>query len=265
MSFILNITSSIHKAKRAYTLFAFILLFTFALRAQINLISNPSFELNTGIPQNVYEISKCQSWYSAFQSPDYFSTSSPQTNTLGYCAVSIPINYSGNQKAKSGDFYAGIAILIPTPQSGAPNFSIAFELLGNKLSQPLLKDHIYDFNLYYSLADGSRLINNQLSAYFSQTKYTADENTFIWSNQSWYNTNINNINPQINHDTTAFLNLDTVNWNQFGGCFIAGGGEEYLTIGNFRDNKFNNHIFLNSVFSPTCGYQPALSEGYLYR
>lgn len=263
MNKVINSIFLISKAKGASALFAFIFLNLFS-SAQINLISNASFELNTGIPQNVYEISKCQSWYSAFQSPDYFSTFSPPTTTAGNCAVSIPVNRVGSQKAKTGNFYAGIAILIPPPQAGYPNFSIAFELLGNKLNQQLLKDHIYDFKLYYSLADGSGIINNQLSAYFSKSQFTADAGTFILSDQSWYNTNINNINPQINSDTTTFLSSDTVNWQQFGGCFIADGGEEYLTIGNFRDNKFNKHIFLNSVFSPTCGFQQATSEGYLY-
>ncbi|MBI2722785.1 MAG: gliding motility-associated C-terminal domain-containing protein [Bacteroidetes bacterium] len=122
--------------------------------------------------------------------------------------------------------------------------------MGTKLNSKLLPNHIYNFELFYNLANGSLYANNNLSAYFSSTQFTLNNVNPL--SQSWYDTNINNINPQINYDTTQYLSTDTLDWKAFNGCFIANGGEEFLTIGNFRDGKFNKTINSNTNFISNC-------------
>jgi gliding motility-associated-like protein len=252
------------KAKRAYALFAFIL-FINKVTSQINLIPNPSFEDSLGIPVTSNQLDSCKNWYNSFGSVDYFSKYSP-INYLGNCGVNIPRNDVGFQNPHSGNFYIGLSPYIQYPQSaGYPNFSLQFELLGTKLNQKLLSNHVYDFKLYYSLANSSKLISNQFSAYFSVNQYTINSGSFIPNSQLWYDSNINNINPQVNNDTTQFLINDSLNWSVFGDCFLANGGEEFITIGNLRDNKFNKTLSTNFTFSTTsCNANNFGSYMYMY-
>lgn len=244
----LNINLNYYKTIRAGALFVFTLI-TLIIKSQINLIPNPSFEDSIGIPLTPGRIDSCKNWYSTFNSPDYFTKYSPN-NYMGNCGVSIPLNDLGFQYARTGNFYAGLApyILYP-PSAGYPIFSLNFEILSVKLSGKLKNNHIYDFSLYYSLANSSKLVNNQLSAYFSVNQLTLNPLNAI--SQTWYDDNLNYINAQINNDTTQFLNDDTLNWNKFGGCFLTTGGEEYLSIGNFKDNKYNRIKKTNFIFNPS--------------
>jgi len=257
-----KINVSLFKAKRAFALFA--LFSFFSLKAQLNLIPNPSFEDSTGIPNISNQLDSCKNWFNAFGSVDYFSTYSP-TNLAGNCGVGIPKNDVGFQNSHSGNFYVGLSPYYKLPPSaGYPNFSLLFELIGVKLKQKLLKDHIYDFTFYYSLANSSKIVSNQLSAYFSDTMFSTNS-SFNPGSQAWFDSNLNYINPQINHDTTKYIANDTSTWQTFRGCFKAKGSEEFLTIGNFRDNKFNKSIATNSTYSPsTCNANNVGDFMYLY-
>jgi gliding motility-associated-like protein len=68
-------------------------------------------------------------------------------------------------------------------------------------------------------------------------------NTFTTATYSFTNT----IQPQVQWDTTKYF-TDTLNWVKISGKFIANGGEEYLTIGNFKDGTHTKKTGLNSNF-----------------
>lgn len=224
-----------------------------------NLIPNSSFENNSGIINGCSQFTNCQNWYSGFGTPDYYSTfASASCN----CGGQVPHNNIGFQFPKSGNHYVGIINRSMLQSQGYPNFSNAFELLGVQLQQALQANHVYDFSLYYSLPNGSTIVNNQLSAYFSSTAFILSQFSFNPLDVNWYNSNINNINPQINNDTAFFLNADTLNWTLLNGCFVANGSEKYVTIGNFRDGRFNKIKNSSTNFPYPCN---DLSGGtYLY-
>ncbi|MCA0431513.1 MAG: gliding motility-associated C-terminal domain-containing protein [Bacteroidetes bacterium] len=220
--------------------------------AQLNLIVNPSFEDTIQIPTNQGQFNLCKNWIISFGTPEYFSTFSPTTNTIfSNCLVSIPKSDFGLQYANEGNYYSGVGMFYFPSWAGYSKFSVYFELLGGKLVNPLNPSHVYNFNLYYSNAEISKYINNQLSVYFSKEAYQLNTGIFNPNSQIWYDTTINCITPQINNDTTLFLNSDTVNWHSFGGCFIAKGGEKFITIGNFKDGKYQKYLPLATNFTPS--------------
>ncbi|MDP3557087.1 MAG: gliding motility-associated C-terminal domain-containing protein [Bacteroidota bacterium] len=234
-----KIVYSLFKVKRVLTLFT--LFFLFSLKAQINLITNPSFEDSISIPTSHSEINKCNNWLSPNNTtPDYYSVYSPTFVISPGASVAIPKNVFGYQKAKHGNFYTGIVTKNSGLQgAGYPAYSNYIELMQTPLKQQLIKDHIYDFLLFYSLADGGGTASNQLQAYFSVSQFTA-----IPYDPLNLNSYFNNLPCQIEHDTTIFI-TDTMNWQPLNGCFISNGGEQYVTIGNFRDGVKSKYINVN--------------------
>lgn len=234
--------------------------------AQVNLIPNPSFENYKSIPTRLDELDSCQNFYTVFGTVDYYNTFSPQ-NIGSNCGVRIPANLLGFQFARTGFAYIGMISFRKFPSGlGYPIFSNYFEMFGVKLKSKLLANHVYDFEMFYNQANLSQSVNNQLSVYFSANQYSIVTGAFSPTSQEWYNVNINNINPQINFDSTQFLNNDTLNWTSYKGCFIALGNEEFMTIGDFRDARFNKTQSTTNTYSPTmCIQSPASSDmTYLY-
>jgi gliding motility-associated-like protein len=249
--------------KQSKTLVVLLCFFFLSTNAQLNFILNPSFEDSTLVPTGFSEISKCQVWYAAFGTPDYFSSYSPTTNSAN-CNFNTNNNWAGKQNAKHGNNYVGIIQRSAFPENGYPAFSNYFELIGSPLGQTLMKDHVYDFSLFYSVSESSGRINNQLSAYFSSNQFSISSASFNPLDQNWYNLNINNVNPQVNHDTTQYLSSDTINWQLLTQCFIAVGTEAYITIGNFRDGIKNKTKIQTNNFNYPCAAENSSLTCYFY-
>jgi hypothetical protein len=225
-----------HYAKRVLTLLAIVFYGIGFSQAQINLIPNPSFEGNTGIPLSYSEFNKCNDWYSVIGTPDYLSNFSPIIYNTFSCSVNSFDNATGKQIPRNGNFMSGI--FLRTINTQTPNnfpFIHYFEMIGNELNTNLNKNHIYDFTLNYSFAEVSDYITNELSILFTDTQYVIN-NLNVFSQNSWDNY-LNNVKPQVKNDTAFFLNQDTLNWQTLNKCFIAEGNEKYLTIGHFKDAK----------------------------
>jgi hypothetical protein len=79
------------------------------------------------------------------------------------------------------------------------------------------------YNCYLSI--------NKIGAYFSNAQLFESINSNLL------------VKPQILSDTSIFY-ADSVNWMKINGIYIANGGEEYLTIGNFYDNKHTDTLHL---------------------
>lgn len=230
-------------------------LFYSFLSAQVNLVPNPSFEDSTGIPVNHTEFYKCISWYTVLGSVDYYSKYSPVAVTLPTISVNIPANCFGYQQAKSGNFYAGIYIRAGF-SSTYPFFNY-HECIGVKLNQKLIANHSYSFTMYVSLADRC-VASNQLQAMFSINQFTISNST------NWYDTTsyLNNYPFQVSTNEN-FIN-DTANWVSIRRCFIAQGGEEYLTIGNFKDG-IHTSVIPNISSAYACSVQQnANNASYIY-
>jgi hypothetical protein len=196
-------------------LFLFFIVLTLKANSQ-NLVPNGSFEDYYNCGDGWYQITNAVGW-KEMQTPDYFHTCVVPTGIIN---TDVPDNFHGNQLPVHGNAYAGLAAYY------SYNFR---ELIQIRLSQNLSNTY-YCVNFKVSLADTSRWAVNKIGAHFSpDTLYPQPYQsipTSPWSIFTYYI-------PQIESDT--FLN-DTSSWALISGVFQANGNEEYITIGNFRDD-----------------------------
>ena len=190
------------------------------LKAQsaFNLVPNYSFEDNYGCP--IINLAGIKDWYYASGSPDVISNCSffPQFN--------MPINQYGKEQARTGSNYIAFVTYIASNSNSR-------EYPGVKLKQPLYKDSCYKIIFYTSFGDSTKYYCGNLGAYISAIPITFT--TYTAATVLPFAPQIDN-NPVLNPLT--FCN----GWVKIEGSFIAQGGEQYLTIGNFHDD-------INSVIS----------------
>ena len=193
-------------------LFYFIgLCFVISSKAQ-NLVSNPSFEY-TNCPVSFSNINGCLPWVGTIGTPDYYNTCSTNSST------SVPYNFFGGnfQYANSGNGYAGIQTFVLSQPNTREN--IAVQLTSNLVLNTyyLAKFHIVNIQAY-------RLANNNIGLYFSNNlTYTVNAGSTVNLPMHIYKYG----NPVIK---------DTLNWTEIRGVYKANGTEQYITIGNFKDD-----------------------------
>jgi hypothetical protein len=178
-----------------------------------NLVPNPSFETYTICPNNTGQINYALDWIEAISSPDYFNSCSTNTN------VSIPKNFFGGnyQQAKSGNAYAGIITLGTFGNNMREN-------MGIQLISTLLNNNYYIVKFYIVNMQCYKLANNNLALNFSSALTT----TVSAGNTVNLPMHIYKFgNPVIK---------DTLNWTEIMGVYKANGTEQYITIGNFKDD-----------------------------
>jgi gliding motility-associated-like protein len=191
--------------------------------AQINLVYNGDFELYDTCPANVsspfdYEIRKCLGWTApTYGTSDYYNA----------CAVSpfvdVPSNGVGYQTAYSGNGYCGFGALALTGGSG-DNYTgpMWWEYVQGRFVQPLEAGHIYSISFRVSLAEVSKYAITRIGAYISETPVsgtTTEPLPFL---------------PQVESPAGVYL-TDSIGWTLIQGYYMAQGGEQYITIGNYHD------------------------------
>jgi gliding motility-associated-like protein len=235
--------------KRTKYLLIYLFIYLFG-HAQINLVPNYSFEDTIGDCTSIpfAFVNKVKKWYPAKESPDYFNTC---TNLSLYpYASTIPYNCHGSQSSHSNNAHSAIALYYLTNSSDSIN--ISSELIGVKLIQSLKANKCYYGEFYISLAEISDIAINRIGMLLTQNTYTLN-----------YQTYDNIIQPQIKWDSTQYFK-DTLNWTKVSGTFIAQGGEEYLTIGNFRDGMNVNKQFISRNFTNICNIGNAQNVSYVF-
>lgn len=204
-------------------IFLFIVAIFFAsqIKAQVNLVPNPSFELMDSCPTFYGEMS-VKNWISFRGSTDYFNTCS--NNYAG-----IPLNYGGFQHAYDGSAYCGIV----TYASFQTNYR---EYLGCKLITPLTIGQKYFLHIKINAADSSRYSTNNMGMKLS---------TYSFFQQ--------NLSPILNHAILfSSLNIsDTLNWTKIDASFIADSFYQYIIIGNFFDDSHTTITDLGTGTHPT--------------
>ncbi|WP_264520646.1 T9SS type A sorting domain-containing protein [Flavobacterium sp. N1994] len=188
-----------------------------------NLVSNPSFETYSSCPDNNSQIDKATSWHvtsnSASASPDYYNSCYTDSSTL----VGVPANIVGNQSAYDGTAYAGIFCYFE---------EVALrEYIQSQLISPLVAGQRYYVSFWVSSADRYGLTINSLGAYCSTTPISGDGSFGPIA-----------VFPQVN---SSSMLSDATNWTQITGSFIATGGEQYITIGNFSSDAATQHVVYN--------------------
>lgn len=196
----------------AYLIFC---LFFQKLNAQINLVPNPSFEDTVQCGASILPVSF---WTAIYGSPDYFN--SVYHALCGY-AGDVPNNIFGYQPALTGNAYMGFATY------ALPNGSNYREAIHTSLLDSLKLNKKYCVSFYVNLANNTKYASDDIGAYFS-TSYSISFPLVA----------------QINNPTGNFI-TDTVNWTLISGIMTAQGDEQYINIGNFKDDVTTTVIVNN--------------------
>lgn len=178
-----------------------------------NLVPNPGFENAncpigyTGWPAQVSLY--MQDWYSATcASPDVMGECGNHANTR------VPNILRGYQYPRTGQNFAGFGF-----------YSVWYEYLGVKLTQPLVAGTEYRVSFYASPANSVKYATDALGIYFSTTE--------IRCTSGFSGPVLSAYTPQVRQTPGVFLN-DTLGWQQVSGTFVAQGGEEYIVVGYFN-------------------------------
>jgi gliding motility-associated-like protein len=202
---------------------SFIILILVAIQSNSsaqNLVLNGGFEIVTDCTPTV-DVLNCPPWFRPTTgTPDNFHQCF-QWNMGG-----VPSNGFGYQPAHSGMGYAGMIVLA---HSGGR------EYIEGKLSAPLLPGRIYCVEFYTSITELSSYGIDAIGIHFSNDSIT-DYNGYF---PQLFAYSAHAGNPVGNIIT------DTLGWTLVSDTFIAQGGEQFITIGNFCSNANTNTIEIN--------------------
>jgi len=197
-----------------------------------NLVPNPSFEEYQQCPPTISMFYLANGWTPPSQGTTDFYHRCSQGN------VGIPENLLGYQLPHTGDGYAGLIPYSP--------FSLYREYAQVKLTQALVRNVVYHVEYFVNHSNVPGAFVSNLDASFS--KEPARQGIYQYGL-------LDNVTrpPQITN--RSGLLKDTLNWIKIEGNFVAEGGEQYLTIGNFLDNHqtevagepFDAYYYLDDV------------------
>lgn len=219
-----NVKSRFLSGKKQFYIFLF--LFSFGLQAQTNLVPNPSFEDTLACPITSDEIYDAIGWSSPTSgTPDYFNSCHTSPNDAG-----VPDNFFGNQMPFQGNAYAGFC-LYQTPNSR--------EYIQVKLDSVMEGGIDYCVSYYVSLEEVSGYAIKQIGMYFSSTSISNPIMTVL------------PFTPQVENN---FFISDTILWVKVTGMFKAIGGEQYLVMGNFKDDSNTDTSKVSNNSNASCYY-----------
>ena len=186
-------------------------LFLFGPNSAQNLVPNYSFEKYSSCPNGGLEIYLAQPWFSVSITADLYNRCDTSNNGVG-----VPKNGYGFRQPRTGDGYAGFYAI-------APQFPITRKYVCVKLDSVLKAREEYCASFYVSLGDSCTIGVYSLGMYISNdTVYSATGA-------------LSNYTPQILNSSENFL-IDKINWMLVSGTYLAKGGEQYITIGNFNND-----------------------------
>ena len=214
----------------------FFLLFYSRSYSQTNLVPNPSFEF--ALDCTGAEITRAFPWFAPATSSDYFNACFYSPFFFPCGGGGVPNNNFGYQFAHTGQAYAGISLCEP----GWPNGGYR-EYIEVKLLDTLKINTLYCVEFWVSLTRFCQyplpIGIDAIGAYFSNDtlKYLDGDTIQVF-----------NVIPQIQNPEWNII-TDTTNWVKISGWFVAQGGEDYMTIGNFKTDA-NTHTLVAYTNTP---------------
>lgn len=215
-----------------------------------NMVYNPSFEEYIRCPQKIEAMgvmTDVEAWWQPTKgSSDYF-------NACGSRDCAVPRNKMGNQIAYNGQAYCGIYCSQASYR----------EYLQTQLKQPLKAGHRYRVSFWVSLADKSPHAIATIGALFTRDMI-ADTTSWdiLMERETPENEGAEHISiatylqPQVVNNKDSILANSKI-WQEVVGEFVAEGGEQFLTIGNFAD-------FNHSTVTSTESTNAVLQGAYYY-
>ncbi len=202
-------------------------LFSLILQGQ-NLVPNYSFEQPDTCPYNQAQICFAYPWFQPCTTYTAYPPCMGSSDYFNQCGSLI-----GSQIPRTGNGYAGV-FFFPTS-----------EYIEVKLLDSLNRDSHYCVSYYCSLIDIANLSTDALSAYLSKDS--------IWQPNCTNSPNNILVIPQITNSPGNFI-TDTSGWTLISGIYSAQGGEQFITIGNFKEFfntdtlRVNNNIGWDAAY-----------------
>ncbi len=199
-----------------------------------NLVKNPGFEEYDQCPKDTGMLSEYSfSWSNATQGKsDYFNQCSDK--------MAVNHNFIGQQDAFEGNAYAGIYVYAANDYR---------EYISGELKQKLKKGKKYNFSFRVSLADKSEYAIKEFGALFTSTKLDLYTKRNVPSNIVSTN-GIHNYVPLNDHT----YHKEKDDWVELKGEYLANGTEQFIVIGNFKDNKRSKHVKVGSNLKKVAYY-----------
>lgn len=183
-----------------------------------NLVKNPSFETFVKCPQNLGNLDKdVVDWVAPTQgSTDYFNGCS--------LAMGTPKNFNGEQPANFGVGYVGFYFYAPDDYR---------EYIQAGLDQTLVKGETYTVSFYVSLAERSDFAIKEFGIQFVEHPIkVATRKTLSRMHLSKIPGDVSNYFEIKYSDFYS----DKEDWVKVEKEFVANGTENYMLIGNFKNN-----------------------------
>lgn len=208
------------------------------LQAQVNFVRNGDLEQYTKCPDDWSQISRANYWSIVIDTvgePDY------ALEYLNSCAGSniyagLPANGAFYQQTHSGNGMAGAHFYYDKPPPSPPS-PIPFnyrDYLQGHLYKALTSGKAYCVSFWLNLAEGSGYAHNKIGAYL--------DNGAINKLALAPGSEITSVIPQVYTNTKI---VDTANWVQIEGSFVAKGNETHISIGNFFPNATVDTVVTN--------------------
>ncbi len=188
-----------------------------------NLVKNGSFEEFTYCPvsYNQQTLKTAVGWTQpGSATPDHFATCSKGK-------AGVPENIGGSQDALKGESYIGLVTYTSTKR----NYR---EYVQSKLSRPLGAGEMICVEFWVSCGDLARYVTDGFGVHFSKGKVKPKGEKRIEAHPQI-------VNPRLHI-------LDNVNdWVKLSDVFIAEGGEDHITIGNFHPDHLMSKLRRTSL------------------
>lgn len=208
----LNIVLNISEMGKALLIFIFVFIGSFTCLVSQNLVPNSSFELTTDCPTTLDQVYLAPPWFKpTLGSSDVFSSCS-----TGW--VGVPQSTTGFEYARTGNNYAAFVATLPGVMGDYR------EYIEVRLTSPLLAGQKYLVNFYLSFADSMQIATDDIGIYFSE------DSLYDYTSIAFIPTI-----PQVENPSGFFI-TNKNGWTEVAGDYIATGGENFIVIGNFKNN-----------------------------
>lgn len=188
-----------------------------------NLVPNPSFEELSRCPHSFSTDKKdfiVPGWESpTIGTPDHF-------HGCSWGEADVPFNWAGSANAHSGKGYAGIYVWSNDPDR---NYR---EYLQCELAEPLRGGEQYVLEFYYKLASNSVYAVNRFGLALAETPINLSHDKLI------------EVAPVISIENDTSVVNSTGGWEHAKQVYLAKGGERFVLIGNFFDNRSTKYTRL---------------------
>jgi len=203
----------------------------------VNLVFNGSFEENRFCPKRVDAVGiliNVDGWYQPTRgSADYF-------NSCGSRECGVPDNKLGHQMPHEGEGYCGIYC----------SKNDYREYLQTRLRRRLRPGDSVQVSFYVSLSEQSLGAVSTIGALFTEESiYDTVRSILLHKEYEKISEDVSQViattyEPQVENPVERPL-VDTKGWQRVTGTFVADGGEQYITIGNFRTAERSGYVELD--------------------